>query len=793
MDHQRFDALTVALASGTSRRRVLRALAAGAIAGLGLRRGAGASSALAQGACPAGQTSCGVDLVVCADLASDLNHCGACNNVCVNGSSCAAGTCIVNPCDPGLTNCEYGCTDLATDPYNCGWCSNLCPLRVCTAGSCDAVTQSDCPAGLINCGFDGVVDIPICVDLVSDPNHCGSCFNVCASGFCEARTCVGECPVGLIGCFTVAGTDTGTESSITCTTLEYDEFNCGACGNVCASGACQFRTCFSCEPGLSICIEETYYCANLSSDPNNCGGCRQANPTMPSPCPSGVCNAGVCTSNEGCERGFTNCDGGCINLSVHSDHCGACNNVCGGICTDGMCYDDPEAVPCDPGFTNCSGNCFNLSTNPNQCGACGFVCASGMCNEGTCAEGSGQCRGTQTDCSGRCVFLSSDHLNCGACGRTCPDSVFCHTCVEGVCQPIPDGAQSRPSDGETRTCCGAQIYQTGFEPSGCLTPPETGCDEDQSECGGACVDLESDTRHCGGCDIACDAGEACRQSQCVPTPTRTPAPPSIQTATQDRERDRDQGRGRDRDQDQERDRGVGRDVADDSVLGWPFDPADGPWAISNGYRGEADHAEGPDDETNYMVFGLDFARCHDTAVDAAGGVCGGDAGGDSGGGLFADDPGNVGLFGDATAPDEAATTQETNWDRAATRGVTVLSPVDGTVAWTDDSDADCRGIGVAIDGDPGHRLALFFLDDHPAEGQAVRRGEPIGTVAAGDCRGGGALHLVLYTPKAGDEADPVVGRVGAPFAGEWTIAGCAYPDDERTANQYRGQLAPCRD
>jgi hypothetical protein len=51
--------------------------------------------------------------------------------------------------------------------------------------------------------------------------------------------------------------------------------------------------------------------------------------------------------------------------------------------------------------------------------------------------------------------------------------------------------------------------------------------------------------------------------------------------------------------------------------------------------------------------------------------------------------------------------------------------------------------------------------------------------------------MVLYQPQAGAADDPEAGRKGVPFAGDWTIAGCDFPDDKQTANQYRGVLVPC--
>jgi hypothetical protein len=40
------------------------------------------------------------------------------------------------PCGPGLTRCEQLCVDLMTDPLHCGTCETACNSGVCTAGAC---------------------------------------------------------------------------------------------------------------------------------------------------------------------------------------------------------------------------------------------------------------------------------------------------------------------------------------------------------------------------------------------------------------------------------------------------------------------------------------------------------------------------------------------------------------------------------------------------------------------------------------------------------------------------------
>src|SRR4029453_999719 len=78
---------------------------------------------------------------VCTDLASDLNNCGACGNVCWPGpledAACFDGTCVYQ-CAEGAVRCGGTCTFLEWDPDNCGACGNACPEAApyCTQGGC---------------------------------------------------------------------------------------------------------------------------------------------------------------------------------------------------------------------------------------------------------------------------------------------------------------------------------------------------------------------------------------------------------------------------------------------------------------------------------------------------------------------------------------------------------------------------------------------------------------------------------------------------------------------------------
>jgi hypothetical protein len=136
MDSQKFDGITRALASGTSRRSVLRGMFGtafgGALATIGVRT-AGASSHkvnvchltddpanpvvlidVSENAVPAHAAHGDATYV---DLTSDVNNCGWCGNVCGAGEACEAGTCVSTcladgeVCATGTECCGGACTN----------------------------------------------------------------------------------------------------------------------------------------------------------------------------------------------------------------------------------------------------------------------------------------------------------------------------------------------------------------------------------------------------------------------------------------------------------------------------------------------------------------------------------------------------------------------------------------------------------------------------------------------------------------------------------------------------------
>jgi hypothetical protein len=142
MESSKFDALTKALATSTSRRQALKTLAATTFGGILALSGIGQVFAenTCKPPCLAGQKCCGGK---CLDTNKDPNHCGDCNVVCKSGL-CVNGLC----CPPGAVKCGNSCCSFTccgsntcvntqTDVKNCGACGNVCGNnQTCKNGQC---------------------------------------------------------------------------------------------------------------------------------------------------------------------------------------------------------------------------------------------------------------------------------------------------------------------------------------------------------------------------------------------------------------------------------------------------------------------------------------------------------------------------------------------------------------------------------------------------------------------------------------------------------------------------------
>lgn len=144
-----------------------------------------------------------------------------------------------------------------------------------------------------------------------------------------------------------------------------------------ACGSVDNNTANTCKSPSKICDGS---CTNVQSDNENCGACGT------------VCEAGDRCDGTGqcaptCAAGTELCNGECVDVTADSDNCGACGNVCpGGQRCNGM---GVCAATCEPSFLSCGGKCIDPTSNDSYCGATAD-CAGA--NAGTdCTTSNGVC------------------------------------------------------------------------------------------------------------------------------------------------------------------------------------------------------------------------------------------------------------------------------------------------------------------------------------------------------------------------------------------------------------------
>lgn len=127
--------------------------------------------------------------------------------------------------------------------------------------------------------------------------------------------------------------------------------------------------------------------------------------------------------------------------------------------------------------------------------------------------------------------------------------------------------------------------------------------------------------------------------------------------------------------------------------------------------------------------------------------------------------------------------------RDAPAGQLIVSPADGSIAWTD---AAFGCVSIALD--EALFLSLCHLADVSAfaPGEPVSAGQPLGlTAAPGDAGNGGLphLHMALYRdPSGGSDRSQ---RIAIPFDGAYALSGIAFPaGEEHTGRELGAAGAP---
>lgn len=132
-------------------------------------------------------------------------------------------------CAAPAMSCGQSCVDVASNPDHCGRCDLRCEAPpnaepACVHGSCDYV----CGTSFVRCGA-------ACIHVERDVADCGACGAACPhlgplTALCDAGSCTPLCKPGKVAC------------NGACVDLAKDHFNCGQCGRVCA-GKCDRGAC----------------------------------------------------------------------------------------------------------------------------------------------------------------------------------------------------------------------------------------------------------------------------------------------------------------------------------------------------------------------------------------------------------------------------------------------------------------------------------------------------------------------------------------------------------------------
>ena len=342
MDSWRFDEITKALATKTSRRQTLRRLGgilgATALAGFfpGLAFASNSTCAHfcaavfgadtpAAGQCTSdaahgkglcytcGPASAGGTKSICCPGGS--GHCTSYSSAtcCAGSQTCCGGTCTSCPtggvcsgsscvCPAGQSNCHGTCKNTTSDPTNCGTCGHVCAAgETCVSGACTCGSHGDCPAGQSCCGG-------MCVNEQTDTQNCGACGHACSAGQgCCSGTCTNLTTTSNCGtCGTTCSGTTPACCSGACKDLSNDANNCGQCGHTCSSGqTCQNGTCVTlptCSSGGDFCDFAvtcgsygggyTCYCATDIDGSNVCSVASRS------------AHCAICTSDADCGAGW---------------------------------------------------------------------------------------------------------------------------------------------------------------------------------------------------------------------------------------------------------------------------------------------------------------------------------------------------------------------------------------------------------------------------------------------------------------------------------------------------------
>ncbi len=142
---------------------------------------------------------------------------------------------------------------------------------------------------------------------------------------------------------------------------------------------------------------------------------------------------------------------------------------------------------------------------------------------GSNTAGEGACGPTLNLCAGSCVSRLNPN-NCGGCDNDCTQQGGGLACVDGTCGCRKSGdcgtGASVSCDATVSRCnCGTlcRAGETCRSSGGCGCNGNAACGANETCCQtpAGCRNLTSDADNCGGCGLACAAGQRCDAGSCV--------------------------------------------------------------------------------------------------------------------------------------------------------------------------------------------------------------------------------------------------------------------------------------
>ncbi len=472
MDDRRFDQLSRALASGRSRRHVLKGLLGIGAATLTGEFALDSADAARRSsptptptscpgtqiwtgsacACPTGQSVCGPACCDTPEACCDGACCDA-GTVCIGEETCCpaeamcGGVCCLNGTCLGGSCCDAA--------FVCGeTCCNTPGLHCCNGSCQQCCSDSDC-ATTEYCSNTG-----LCTPGCNEDSDCAHLTTACTVGACQNNACV--------------AVDTCTTGS--------------CCGSVCLDCASEATFCLSstCDPTTSTCIHQNINDEQTCAEPDNLcvdyrcrfGTCTNVSlllcpPRTDDGCAATACNpaTGQCEPAEPFTADGTACQGGACAGGV----------CCTGCAIDGVCYQEGDFQP-----GNLCNSCQTASSQsdwtPVSCPIQLEFCRSNICNPD----------------NGTCSMQPSNEGQ--ACGPQSTSQCFTGLCTAGECasQPVADG-----------TAC-----STDLSPNFCASGGEGTCQAGQCIAGAAhegeqCGMDNSSYPACG--NVVCRAGVCTRE------------------------------------------------------------------------------------------------------------------------------------------------------------------------------------------------------------------------------------------------------------------------------------------